>query len=177
MIRGNARGSRVDRTGSSIAAAGTTVVHAAAFFFLFGLTPDPEPMQVMYAVKLLAAPEVPEVRRPEAVQRQADPPPELPPPDVQEAPPEEVTPPPPPPELQAHTIKSEKQTRTTWSVIPAPVLQPRRMRFNSTTIATSVRSEHNPPKEPRCGDEATRSTLSRNGSPSCSKRDEAEDPR
>ena len=70
-------GSRIrrDRSGSTIAAAGTTVVHAAAFFFLFGAVKAPESTVQIYAVQLLAAPEIPEVRRPEAVRRQADPPP------------------------------------------------------------------------------------------------------
>ena len=95
---------RVDRTGSGFAAAGTTVVHAAAFFFLFGAAHEPEPMPEVYAVKLIAAPEIPEVRRPEAVRRQADPPPPPPTPEVQEAPPEEVTPPPPEPEVEKEPL-------------------------------------------------------------------------
>ena len=117
------------RTGSNLAAAGTTVVHAAAAFFLFGAVSEQEPTPEVYAVQLVAAPEQPEVKRPEVVQRQSDPPPPAPDPEVREVtPPEEVAPPPPEPKIEKEPIP---EAATEVSPLPGVVSEARPARYRS----------------------------------------------
>lgn len=93
---------RTEARGARMAAAGTTLIHAAAVFFLYGAVAEVKETPPVYAVKLVAAPRSVESEKPkpEVVQRQAEAPPPTPQPTRRNTVAEEAPPPPPQPEVE-----------------------------------------------------------------------------